>query len=172
LPAHPAGGTRLVASVTFHFWRRELGEPLLDRPAGACAAMPLRSEPEEAAVGEVFGTLAVVVAVIFTRSSGDAELLGHHLRHLDEQPLPHLGAAVVQVHRAVGVDVHQRAGLVEVDQRERDAELHRRQRDALLQDAAACGVEGAISSRARGSRVCAPARRRCSGRMLSSTVMP
>ena len=30
--------------------------------------MPLRSDPEEAAVAEVFGTLAVVVAVIFTRS--------------------------------------------------------------------------------------------------------
>ena len=32
--------------------------------------MPLRSEPDEAAVGEVFGTLSVVVAVIFTRSTG------------------------------------------------------------------------------------------------------
>ncbi len=32
------------------------------------AAMPLRSLPEEAAVGDVFGTLPVCVAVIFTRS--------------------------------------------------------------------------------------------------------
>ena len=30
--------------------------------------MPLRSEPEEAAVAEVFGTLPVVVAVILIRS--------------------------------------------------------------------------------------------------------
>ena len=36
--------------------------------AAFCAAMPLRSEPDEAAVAEVFGTLPVVVAVIFTRS--------------------------------------------------------------------------------------------------------
>ena len=36
--------------------------------AAFCAAMPFRSEPDEAAVAEVFGTLAVVVAVIFTRS--------------------------------------------------------------------------------------------------------
>ena len=36
--------------------------------AAACAAIPLRSEPEEAAVAEVFGTLPVVVAVILTRS--------------------------------------------------------------------------------------------------------
>ena len=35
-----------------------------------CAAMPLRSEPEEAAVAEVLGTLAVSVAVILT-SSGE-----------------------------------------------------------------------------------------------------
>ena len=34
--------------------------------AAACAAMPLRSEPEDAAVAEVFGTLPVVVAVIRT----------------------------------------------------------------------------------------------------------
>ena len=75
--------------------------------------MPLRSEPEEAAVAEVLGTLPVVVAVIFTVSSVDLELLGHHLRDLDVEPLPHLGAAVVQMDRAVGIDVHQRAGLVE-----------------------------------------------------------
>ena len=30
--------------------------------------MPFRSEPDEAAVADVFGTLPVVVAVIFTRS--------------------------------------------------------------------------------------------------------
>ena len=30
--------------------------------------MPFRSEPDEAAVAEVFGTLPVVVAVIFTWS--------------------------------------------------------------------------------------------------------
>ena len=32
------------------------------------AAMPLRSEPADAAVGAVFGTLSVRVEVIFTRS--------------------------------------------------------------------------------------------------------
>ena len=36
--------------------------------AAACAAMPLRSAPDDAAVAEVFGTLPVVVAVIRTRS--------------------------------------------------------------------------------------------------------
>jgi len=36
----------------------------------ACTAMPLRSDPDEAAVAEVLGTLAVSVAVMRTRSSG------------------------------------------------------------------------------------------------------
>ncbi len=49
---------------------------------------------------------------------------------------------MVQVDAAVGVDVHQRAGLVEEAGGEADAELHRRQRQALLQDRA-CGIERA-----------------------------
>ncbi|MNP02131.1 hypothetical protein D3C76_939740 [compost metagenome] len=36
--------------------------------AAFCAALPFRSAPEEAAVGEVLGTLSVLVAVICTRS--------------------------------------------------------------------------------------------------------
>ena len=110
--------------------------------AAACfAAMPLRSAPEEAAVGEVLGTLPVVVAVMRTAGGIDAEFLGHHLRHLDVEPLPHLGAAMVQMHRTIGIDMDQRAGLIEMGEREGDAELHRRQREALLEDRAS-GVEG------------------------------
>ena len=48
------------------------------------------------------------------------------------QPLAHLGAAVVDQHRAVLVDVHQRAALVERREVERDPELHRRDRQAAL----------------------------------------
>jgi hypothetical protein len=36
--------------------------------AASSAAMPFRSEPEEAAVAEVLGTFSVVVLVIFTVS--------------------------------------------------------------------------------------------------------
>ena len=57
------------------------------------------------------------------------------LEHLGVQALAHLGAAVVDQHRAVLVDVHQRAGLVEGREVERDAELHRRDRQPRL----ACG---------------------------------
>ena len=142
-------------------------------PAAIRAAMPLRSEPEDAAVGDVFGTFAVVVAVMRTRSSADAEFLGHHLRDLDVEPLPHLGAAMVQVHRAVLIDMHQRAGLVEVDEREADAELHRGERKAALHDRRR-GVERRDLLRAaRDNRWCAPAshERRAAYR-FSSTSMP
>jgi len=84
-------------------------------------------------VAEVFGTLPVVVRGDLDLIDVDLQLLGHHLRHLDEEPLPHLRAAVVQMQAAVSVDVQQRAGLVEVRGGEGDAELDRRQRDALLE---------------------------------------
>jgi len=38
--------------------------------AAACAAIPFRSEPDEAAVAEVLGTLLVSVVVIRTADSG------------------------------------------------------------------------------------------------------
>ena len=114
--------------------------------------MPLRSVPDEAAVGEALGTLAVLVAVMRTKCERHAELFRDDLRDLGEEPLPHLGAAVIEMDRAVGIDVHQRAGLVQRDQRERDAEHHRRQRDAALEDRAR-RVEGARCGRgARDSR--------------------
>ena len=55
---------------------------------GAWAALPFMSEPEEAAVAEVFGTLPVLVAVILTRSEVDLQFLGDDLGYLDEQPRP------------------------------------------------------------------------------------
>ena len=54
------------------------------------------------------------------------------LDHLGVQALAHLGAAVVDQHRAVLVHVHQRAGLVERGQVERDAELDRGDRQRAL----------------------------------------
>ena len=62
----------------------------------------------------------------------DAEGVGGHLRHLGVQALAHLDATVRDRHRAIGVDVHQRAGLVQEAERERHAELGRNERDAAL----------------------------------------
>ena len=67
------------------------------------------------------------------RADVDAELVGDDLRDLGVQALAHLGAAVVDEHRAVAVDVDERAGLVEMDEVERDAELDRREGDAALE---------------------------------------
>ena len=72
------------------------------------------------------------------------------LEHLGVQPLAHLGATVVDQHRAVLVDVHQRAGLVERGQVERDPELHRRDGQGPL-GVLVLGVEPAISSRRASS---------------------
>ena len=115
----------------------------------SCAAMPFRSVPDEAAVAEVLGTLPVVGGGDPHPVEVDPELLGDDLRDLGVEPLPHLGAAVVQMHDAVGVDVHQRAGLVEVRGGERDAELDRREREPAL-DAPAAGVE--VADRAPPAR--------------------
>lgn len=52
------------------------------------------------------GTLSVLVAVIWMRGYPPAAL--RHLRDLGVEALAHLGAAVVQVDRTVGVDVDQR----------------------------------------------------------------
>src|SRR5215207_5904405 len=75
--------------------------------AASRAAMPLRSVPDDAAVGEALGTLLVCDA----------------LRDLREQALAHLGAAVIEEQRAVVVQVQEGARLVVVRRRERDAEL-------------------------------------------------
>ena len=55
----------------------------------------------------------------------DPQRRGGDLEHLRVEPLPHLGAAVVDQDRAVLVDVDQGAGLVERHEVEGDAELHR-----------------------------------------------
>ena len=71
----------------------------------------------------------------------DAELGGDHLADLGVQALAHLGTAVVYQHRAVGIHMHQRAGLVQVGEVEGDAELHRGERQPAPQHRSG-GVEG------------------------------
>ena len=70
------------------------------------------SDLDDAAVGEAFGTFARVGRGDADAIDVDLQLLGHDLRHLDEQALAHLGAAVVQHQRAVGIDVQQASRLV------------------------------------------------------------
>ena len=97
-----------------------------------------------------------------------AEHLGHHLGDLDEQALPHLGAAVVQMDGTVGIDVNQRAALVVLDLVERDAELDRGIGEPLAQHRVG-GIEGidraaalGIVGRGEGMRSVIAGTRKCS----------
>ena len=56
--------------------------------AAAPAAMPLMSEPEEAAVAEVFGTLPVLVAVILMRSRSTCSSSATTCATLTNSPCP------------------------------------------------------------------------------------
>ena len=103
-------------------------------------------------MAEVLGTLSVRVGVSRTPRAARPARRGD-LQHLGVQALAHLGAAVVHLHAAVVVDVHQRAGLVERGVVEGDAELHRRDGQAAL------GVRVAAFQRGDLAR-CAPRRRR------------
>ncbi len=67
---------------------------------------------------------------------GDREHVRHHLRHLDVEPLPHLGAAMIDLDRAVRIDMDQRAGLVEMRGGEADPEFDGGERYAFLEDRA------------------------------------
>jgi hypothetical protein len=93
---------------------------------------PLRSAPELAAVADVLGTLSVRVGARRTRVSGTPRVVAATWSILVCSPWPHLGAAVVDQHGPVLVDVDERAGLVEGREVERDAELDRGDRQAPL----------------------------------------
>ena len=43
----------------------------------------------------------------------DPESIGHHLGHLDEQPLPHFRSTVLELNAAILVNMDQRTGLVQ-----------------------------------------------------------
>ena len=66
------------------------------------------------------------------------ELVRDDLRDLDEQALAHLGTAMVQVDRPVGIDIDQRPGLVQVCRGKRNTEFDRGKCDTALQH----GVRG------------------------------
>ena len=110
----------------------ELGEPFpdllaggLDRPTVEVCA---RARGGGRGVGDLVGS-----------GRGDPDQVERHaqggcgdLGHLRVQALAHLGAAVVDEHRAVPIDQDERARLVVGREVERDAELHRGDRQCLF----------------------------------------
>ena len=63
----------------------------------------------------------------------DPEFGRDHLCNLGIEALPHLGTAMIHQHRAVGVNMHQRASLIVVNHVERNTELHRRERQPFFE---------------------------------------
>ena len=124
--ADRAGATAVEAAdnggqVVAHVAGRELGGTAVQVGAGRSRS------------GRGVGHLAGVAGGGEHPLKRHAQLIGHDLGDLGVQPLAHLGAAMVDLHAAVGIDMDQRSGLVEQGGGEADAELHRRDRDAALQ---------------------------------------
>ena len=115
------------------FLLNEVVEPVLDRATGVERRLRVQIRARRGRRRRCVGHLrrrgrgnAHVIDV-------DAKFLGNDLRHLYVEPLPHLGAAVIEADGAVAVDMNERSGLIEMDEREGNPELHRGQRDASFQ---------------------------------------
>ncbi len=81
----------------------------------------------------------------------DLKNVGNDLCNLDEQPLPHLGTAVIEMDAAVGIDVHEGARLVEPRDVEGNAEFDGEGGEPLA-DHRARPVEGVDGSAPLGER--------------------
>ena len=82
--------------------------------------------------GAGIGHLAGVAGRHLDLGQRHPQLVGHDLGDLGVQALSHFGATMVHLHRAVGVDMDQGAGLVEQRGGEADAELDRGDGNAAL----------------------------------------
>ncbi|MEZ5522752.1 MAG: hypothetical protein R3F08_14930 [Dokdonella sp.] len=69
----------------------------------------MRSEPLLAAVAEVFGTLSVLVTMIWIPATSMPSVRLATASIFECRPA-HLGAAVIELDTAIGMDVHERAG--------------------------------------------------------------
>ena len=116
---------------------KECGHPLAYGIAGRPDRHPVEVAARRGGGGGGVGHLSGIGGGDPHHLEGHAEAGGGHLRHLLEEPLAHLRAAVVELDRAVAIDMHQRAGLIEMGEGEGDAELHRAERDAAPQDVVA-----------------------------------
>jgi hypothetical protein len=114
----------------------ESGEPVANGPGRDSGCLAVQVRPGGCGGGGGVGDLAGRGGGDLDAVDPNPELVRHHLGDLDVQPLPHLGPAMVQLDRAVGIDVDERTGLVEVRQGEGYPELHGRQGKAFLHDRA------------------------------------
>ena len=101
--------------------------------AASWAALPFKSAPVEAAVADVLGILSVTVAVARTCSSPMPNSRATIWQILVCRPLPHLGAAMIDQHAAIGVNLYQSPGLIKMHDIKRYAEFYWREGDAFAQ---------------------------------------
>src|SRR5215470_1481428 len=114
----------------------ERGEALAQRARRRLRGHAIQIASRRSCRGRRVGHLAGVGGGYTDAVDADAQLVRDDLRDLGVEPLTHFGPAVIEQHRAVGIQVDQRPGLVVVRRREGDAELHRCERDAPLEDGA------------------------------------
>ncbi len=129
-----------VAVAEFHLFRAdvevpagEIDQPVLDGLGRVLGGLAVEVGTAGSRRGRGVGYLVGIGGGDLDATDVDLEDLGHHLGDLGVQALAHLGATVVQVDAAIGIDVDQRTALVEEGGGEGDAELDRGQRQALLQ---------------------------------------
>ena len=100
------------------------GEPSADGPAGLDGGRTVQVGARRGGGGRGVGVFLGGRRHHHDPRDRQREGVGHELADFRVEPLPHLRAARRNLHRAVGVDVHQRVALVQKPRRERDAELH------------------------------------------------
>ena len=132
--AHLAVGKGDIRIRCIEMIAQEIGNPRAQRVAGRLDRHAVEVGTRACRRGRGIGHLAGIGCGDLDGLKRQAKGLRGHLRDLGEQALAHLGAAMIQMDRAIRIDMHQRARLVKKGQRERNAEFHRRQGDALFHD--------------------------------------
>ena len=108
-------------------------DPVADHLARGFHRHTVQIRPARRRRGRGVGHFARIRRGDFDLIDTNPEHLRRDLRHLQEQPLSHFGAAMVQHDRAVLIHMHQGTRLIEMGQRKGNPELHGRQCDTALQ---------------------------------------
>ena len=140
--AHRAG----AAAVQLRY---KLRQPVAHLQRGQLGGAAIQIGASRCRRGAGVGYLIGVAGIDLDPRGREAQNPGHDQRDFGVQALAHLGTAVVDQHAAVGIHMHQGAGLVELRGRKADAELDRCERQSALQG----GLHGVPSGDLSAARV-------------------
>jgi hypothetical protein len=169
---HHAALEHNFARLGLQLRRDDLGDPAPDLVAGRLHGHAVEIAARACRRGRGVRHLGRVRRSDLHPLRPHAEPVGGHLRHLLEQALAHLGAAMVHVDGTVLVDMHQCTRLVQMRQREGDPEFHRRDGDAALQNGIGAAFHAATRAWRAGRSTVASSRRVMAPRTKSSTSIP